>query len=316
METTELGSSDLRVSRVAFGGCPMGGHGWGAVSRAELETAVRAALDYGLNFFDTADTYGLGESETTLGTALRGRREEAMIATKFGVRVEGGHTFYDNSPAWIRTTLEASLRRLGTDYIDLYQVHYRDGKTALEDVTETLLGLRDQGKIRHLGLSNLSHSDIDELKPIASAFVSFQNEFSLATRDHEREIVAVMNDFGLSPLTWGSLGQGILSGKYDSTVSFGDDDRRSRATYVNFHGERLARNLRIVDVLRQIARELGKSVPAVAIRWILDHLPGSVAIVGVKNVKQLESNLDAIGWHLPPDSLEALDLASSMQEQL
>lgn len=315
METTELSSSDLCVSRVAFGGCPMGGHGWGAVSRAELETAVRAALDHGLNFFDTADTYGLGESEETLGAALRGRREEAVIATKFGVRVEGGRTFYDNSPSWIRTALEASLRRLGTDYIDLYQVHYRDGETPLDDLAETLLELRDEGKIRYLGLSNLSESDVDELKPVASAFVSFQNEFSLATRDHESEIVTLKREFGLTPLTWGSLGQGILSGKYDSTVTFGDDDRRSRAVYVNFHGDRLTRNLRVVDVLRELAVEYGKPVPAVAIRWILDHLPGSVAIVGVKNTKQLESNLDALGWHLSPESLEALDLVSSVQEQ-
>ena len=314
MEHTELGSSDLTVSRLAFGGCPMGGHGWGEVSRDDFITAIRAALDAGLTFFDTADTYGLGEGERTLGEALRGRRDGAVIATKFGVRVEGGRTFHDNSPAWIRTALEASLRRLGSDYVDLYQIHYRDGVTPLDDVVATLTELQQQGKVRHLGLSNVAVADANGLRVHGNAFVAVQDEFSLANRASENDLEVLTAEFGLAPMTWGSLGQGILSGKYDASSTFGPDDRRSRPIYVNFHGEKLSHNLRIVDVLRDIAGQVGRSVPAVAIRWILDHLPGSVAIVGIKNVQQLDANLEAVGWSLDTDALAALDEVSSTRE--
>lgn len=291
----------------------MGGHGWGEVSRADFVRAVNVALDHGVNFFDTADIYGLGEGERTLGEALGQRRGEAIVATKFGVRIEGGRTFYDNSPAWIRHALEQSLRRLGTDHVDLYQIHYRDGATPLDDVVDTLLTLQDRGLIHHLGLSNIDVSEASDLSRHRGDFVSFQNEFSLASRNHEAEVLTFREDFGLTALTWGSLGQGILTGKYDRTSAFGPDDRRSRSIYGNFHGDKLAHNLRIVDVMREIAADAGRSVPAVAIRWILDHLPGSVAIAGIKNVSQLESNLEALGWHLSADQLAALDAVSSSE---
>ncbi|SDB80384.1 Predicted oxidoreductase [Raineyella antarctica] len=316
METTELGASGLQVSRLAFGGCPMGGHGWGNVSREDFVRAINVALDSGLNFFDTADTYGLGEGERTLGEALQGRRDDAVIATKFGVRVEGGRTFYDNSPTWIRTALENSLERLGTDHVDLYQIHYRDGATPLADVVGTLRDLQQEGKIRHLGLSNVGRDDAADLGTLSDAFVSFQDEFSLANRAHEDDMLALADHFGFSPLTWGSLGQGILTGKYDATSTFGPDDRRSRSVYVNFHGDKLAHNLRIVEVLRSISGEVGKSVAAVAVRWILDHVPGTVAIVGIKNVKQLESNLEAVDWHLPAEAISVLDSISTTKERV
>ena len=143
-------NSDLRVSRLCMGGCPMGGHGWGIVQEKDLIDTVHTALDQGVNFFDTADTYGLGQSELTLGRALEGRRDKAVIASKFGVRVENHQTFYDNSPQWIRTACENSLKRIHTDYIDLYQIHYRDGRTPIGEVVETLEDLRREGKIRFL----------------------------------------------------------------------------------------------------------------------------------------------------------------------
>lgn len=292
----------------------MGGHGWGNVSRAEFVTAIQAALNAGLNLFDTADVYGLGEGESTLGEAIQGRREDAVIATKFGVRVEGGRTFYDNSPAWITSSLEASLKRLNTDYIDLFQIHYRDESTHMDEVTSTLLGLQLQGKIRQLGLSNVSKADIPDIGAYAHHFATFQNEFSLANRNHEDSIRTLTNELNLTPLTWGSLGQGILSGKYDSSSTFGPEDRRSRATYVNFHGQKLEHNLRIVEVLKRIASEIDKSVSAVAIRWILDYLPGSVAIVGIKNLAQLQANLTALDWHLPAEALTELEHVSRGQE--
>ncbi len=134
MEYVTLKNSDLKVSRLCMGGCPMGGYGWGNVQEQELIDAVHAAVDAGISIFDTADTYGLGQSEITLGKALGEKRKQVVIADKFGVRVENGRTFYDNSPEYIEQALDASLGRLGTDYIDLYQVHYRDGVTPLDVV--------------------------------------------------------------------------------------------------------------------------------------------------------------------------------------
>lgn len=307
MEYITLKNTDLRVSRLCMGGCPMGGHGWGIVEASELEAAVNAALDSGLNFFDTADTYGLGQSERTLGKALGNRRSSAVIATKFGVRVENGHTFYDNSPDWIVTACENSLRRLGTDYIDLYQIHYRDGKTPLDEVVDTLDGLRRQGKIRYFGLSNLDSGDVPELERFRGQFASIQNQYSLACREHEGDLLSLSAEIGLTPMTWGSLGQGILTGKYDKNVTFSSNDRRSREVYTNFHGEKLLKNLEIVEAMRPIAALRGKPLSALAVRFILDHLPDSVVLCGAKRPAQVLDNAQALGWHLTPEEERLLD---------
>lgn len=310
MEYITLKNSDLRVSRLCVGGCPMGGHGWGNVQEQELIDAVHAGLDRGINFFDNADTYGLGQSEKTLGKALGSRRSEAVIATKFGVRVESQGTFYDNSAQWIRTACENSLRRLGTDYIDLYQMHYRDGHTDIGTVLETLQTLRQEGKIRYFGLSNLTDADFPETAQYKGSFISLQNEYSLARRDHEADILRFSEELDLNPLTWGSLGQGILTGKYDHTARFGSDDRRSREIYVNFHGDKLLKNLEIVEHMKQIAAARGKSVSAVAVRFILDYLKDSVVICGVKRPQQLLSNAESLGWNLTREELDFLDQIS------
>jgi aryl-alcohol dehydrogenase-like predicted oxidoreductase len=293
-----------------MGGCPMGGHGWGIVQEQELVNAVHAALERGINFFDTADTYGLGQSERTLGRALGSRRSKAVIATKFGVRVENGTTFYDNSPQWIRTACENSLRRLGTDYIDLYQIHYRDGKTDIHTVLDTLEDLRREGKIRYFGLSNLTEGDLWELQGLKGRFASIQNQYSLASREQEEDILTLSRELELNPLTWGSLGQGVLTGKYDRTAVFGSDDRRSREIYVNFHGEKLLKNLDIVEHMRPIAAAHGKPVSAVAVRFILDYLPESVVLCGVKRPEQILSNAEALGWHLTRQEIDLLEAVS------
>ena len=307
MEYITLKNSDLRVSRLCMGGCPMGGYGWGIVEERELIDAVHAALDRGINFFDTADTYGLGQSERTLGKALGSRRGEAVIATKFGVRVEKGGTIYDNTPEWIVNACDSSLRRLRTDYIDLFQIHYRDGKTDLSAVVETLDLLRRQGKIRYFGLSNLKRKDLPELESHKGSFVSLQNQYSLACRDFEQDILELSEKIEVSPLTWGSLGQGILTGKYDKNVMFSSDDRRSREIYVNFHGEKLLKNLEIVEQLKTIAEAYGKPVSAVAIRFILDYLPGSVVLCGIKRPAQILGNAEALDWTLEQQDVRLLD---------
>jgi aryl-alcohol dehydrogenase-like predicted oxidoreductase len=306
MEYLLLKNSDLEVSRLCFGGCPMGAHGWGKVSEHEMIKAVHRALDEGVNFFDNADIYGLGKSEETLGKALKEKRGKAIIATKFGVRYENRKTFYDNSSNWINTAAEASLRRLGTDYIDLLQVHYRDNQTPIHEVIETLEKLKGKGYIRHFGLSNIHQSDISELKAYAEKFVSFQDEYSLACRKNENDIFTIQDELGLTPLTWGSLGQGILTGKYDINSTFGADDRRSKDIYVNFHGEKLKKNMEIVDVLKAISKNTGKKIPAIAIRFILDFIRNSIVIAGIKNTNQLLSNTEAMGWNLTDEQITLL----------
>ena len=307
MEYQLLKNSDLRVSRLCMGGCPMGQYGWGEVQEQELIDSVHTALDHGINFFDTADTYGLGTSERTLGKALGSRRSEAVIATKFGVRAGNGETTYDNSPEWIRTACEASLKRLGTDYIDLYQIHYRDGKTDILTVVDCLKDLQSQGKIRYFGLSNVKLEELSELESCRGSFCTIQNQYSLACRDYEQSILALNNALNTTPLTWGSLGQGILTGKYDKSVVFGSNDRRSRSVYVNFHGDKLLKNLEIVEVLKQIANEHNKPVSAVAVRFILDYLPDSVVLCGAKRPAQLLDNASSLGWHLSKDEITILE---------
>lgn len=307
MEYIHLNNSDLVVSRLCFGGCPMGGYGWGTVQENELIDAVNAAIDSGITFFDTADTYGLGQSEITLGRALKGKRNKVIIASKFGVRVKQGKpTFYDNSPEWIQKSIEGTLQRLGTDYLDLYQIHYRDDKIPLSVVVDSLELLKKQGKIRYYGLSNIYKKDIEEIAPFEGMFVSFQDEYSLAQRKNEQDIKTISNELKLTPMTWGSLGQGILTGKYNKNSTFNVNDRRSRDTYVNFHGKKLQKNLEIVDCLKMIAQNHQKPVAAVAIRFILDYLPDSVVLCGAKKTSQVISNSNSCDWNLIKDELMEL----------
>ena len=288
----------------------MGGYGWGDVQEKELVDAVHTAIDKGVTIFDTADTYGLGQSERTLGKALGAKRKDVVIADKFGVRAGNGPTFYDNSPEYIRQALELSLKNLGTDYIDLYQVHYRDEKTPLSVVVETLDTLKKEGKIRYYGLSNIHEKDYEEVKPFIGKIVSVQDEYSLACRKNEKDLKTLSEKFKITPLTWGSLGQGILTGKYDKSVAFGTNDRRSRDIYVNFHGEKLLKNLDIVEVMKPIASAHNKPVSAVAIRFILDWLKDSVVLVGAKRPSQILGNVEGLDWNLTEDELKRLDEVS------
>lgn len=311
MEYITLKNSNLRVSRLCMGGCPMGGYGWGETSEQDFINAIHTGLDNGLNFFDTSDTYGLGHSEEVLAKGLGNRRHEAVIQSKFGVRVMqdmiGRKTIYDNSPDYIRKALEGTLKRLHTDYVDVYTIHYRDNETPIEEVIDILRTLKKEGKIRYFGLSNIHEDRMVEIKAYSSEFVCCQDEFSLACRKNEIELKRINKELGITPLTWGSLGQGILTGKYDKTTTFAANDRRSGAIYVNFHGDKLLKNLDIVEAMKPIAEAHDKPVSAVAIRFILDWLEGSVALVGAKRSSQMIGNLEALDWKLTADELEKLD---------
>lgn len=305
---------DLKLSRFCMGGCPMGGYDWGDTQEQDFIDAIHVALDNGVNFFDTANTYGLGQSEETLAKGIEGHRHEVVIQSKFGVRVMrdmvGSKTIYDNSPDYIRKALEGTLTRLKTDYIDIYTIHYRDYSTSIEEVVGCLEELKAEGKVRHFGLSNIHGNQINELLPYRGYFATCQEEFSLAQRKNEEDLKKIKADIEALPMTWGSLGQGILTGKYSADVTFGENDRRRRDVYVNFHGVKLKKNLEIVNAMRPIAEAHGKSCAATAIRFILDHLKDSIVTAGVKNVSQMKSNLDGLDWKLEPTELALLDSVS------
>lgn len=317
MEYIVLKNSNLKVSRICIGGDPMGGHAWGNTDEKELIDAVQAAIDLGINFFDTADVYGLGRAEKILGRAIKGKREKVVVASKFGVRRtdDNTKTYFDNSPKWIRQAIEGSLKRLQTDYIDIYQIHDLDGVTSIESVVETLDKLKAEGKIKYFGLSNILEKDISALLPFKGKFVSFQNQYSLACRDYENDIRTISQTLAVNPFTWGSLGQGILTGKYGRDVSFPESDRRSRATYPNFHGAKLQKNIDIVDCMREIGKNYGKQPTAVAIRYILDYLSDSVALVGVKRREQVLSDCEGCDWTLGVHDIEVLERVSRFDKE-
>lgn len=289
----------------------MGGYNWGDTREEDFIDAIHAALDLGVNFFDTADTYGLGQSEKTLAQGLNGNRHQAVIQTKFGVKAKKGQsTEIDNTPAYLRKALEDSLRRLNTDYIDIYVVHYWDQRTNPEEIVGELERQKEAGKIRYYGLSNIKADALALFQPFKGMFVTSQYEFSLCCRKWEADIWQTILKMEATPLTWGSLGQGILSGKYDENSTFGENDRRSRDVYTNFHGEKLRHNLQIVKELKQIAASHEKSCSAVSVRFILDYFPNGIPIVGIKNAFQIRDIASSLGWHLTWDEIVRLNTVS------
>jgi aryl-alcohol dehydrogenase-like predicted oxidoreductase len=293
----------------------MGGHGWGETDDNELIDAVHVALDRGINFFDTADIYGLGKSETLLGKALGANRPNVIVATKFGVRLtETGTTVYDNAPAWIRQAVEGSLQRLKTDYIDLYQLHYWDQTTPLGETFNVLERLRTAGKIRAFGVTNVNLLQHGFNAPVTGC-ASLSFEYSLAQREKEAAIRKHIETLGTAFFSWGSLGQGVLSGKYHADTSFGMNDRRRRDVYVNFHAEKFRRNLNIVDTMKHVRQGYPtKTLSQIALRWILDQIPFSLALVGIKRPAQLLDNLGALDWTLSSEAHSSLCKVSDAVE--
>jgi myo-inositol catabolism protein IolS len=303
-----LGQSPLEVQRVAFGCEQLGGHAWGAVDPAEITAAVEAALQSGPVLFDTADCYGKGASESRLGEALRATDDRALVATKFGVRFAGdGRVFYDNSREWAETALAGSLRRLRRERIDLYQVHFPDGRTPLESTFEWLERQRDAGRVRWYGISNASLTAA-QIRAFPG-LVSLSREYSLVNRASEEDI-DIATAHGLTFIAYGVLAQGLLSGRYTDASQLSAGDRRQNERYGNFHGERLQRNLAIVEVLRRHATALGVTPARLAIAWVLGRRPRSVTLVGIKGTRQFLDAQAAQSLDIPPDTRDELEAAS------
>lgn len=307
--TTHLGRSGERVSRVAFGCEQLGGHAWGDTDAKEICAAIEEAIAGGVTLFDTADCYGLGESERRLGRVIAPWRAQVFVATKFGVRLtDRGEVFHDSSPEWANHAVEGSLSRLQVDVIDLFQVHYWDRVTPLHELFDALERLRERGKIRWFGISNhVPERDVIAAYP---GLVSVSLEYSLAERTHER-VAQALSAGGLTFLGYGTLGQGMLSGKYDADSRFGADDRRALPRYTKFHGTALAMNLGLVEALREQARELGATPAQLAIAWALDRLPQCAVLVGIKRRQHVRDALAARDLQLTATTREALEGASA-----
>ena len=308
MEYKELKNGSGKLSTLGFGCGPMGLYDYGDVSESDLIGAVHIALDSGFNFFDTADIYGLGTSEKILSKALGINRSKVKIITKFGVRKDRyGKTFYDNSPQWIDKALEGSLKRLKTDYIDVYQIHHHDKKIPLEYLFEILEKKCNEGKILSYGVSNITDLPLS----LPNNLVSFSMEYSLCSRKYESDICYLLKKKKLNFLSWGSLGEGVLSGSYGKNSIFQKNDRRNRLDYANFHGDKFLHNLEIVKVMKIIEGETGRTIPQIAIRWIIDQLIGKTSVLlGIKKPSHVVSALGALSWKLDDKHLKMLNAVS------
>lgn len=320
MEYKRLGASGLKVPVLSFGAGTFGGQGplfgaWGNTDAREARRLVDICLDAGVTMFDTADVYSGGASEEVLGEAIRGRRDRVIVSTKTGLPMGDGPGDAGSSRSRLITACDDALRRLGTDYIDLFQLHAFDAGTPIEEVLSTLDDLVRAGKVRYPGVSNFSGWQVMKSLAVAERYghpryVAHQVHYSLVSRDYEWELMPLGLDQGLGALVWSPLGWGRLTGKIrrDQPLPAG-----SRLHETADYGPPVedAHLYRVVDALDEIAQETGKAIPQIAINWLLQRPTVSSVIIGARNEKQLRQNLGAIGWTLTPEQMAKLNAASS-----
>ncbi|MGO4564160.1 aldo/keto reductase [Rhizobium sp. 2YAF20] len=320
MEYRNLGKSGLKVPVLSFGAGTFGGSGplfgaWGTTDATEARRLVDICLEAGVNLFDTADVYSAGASEEVLGQAIRGRRPDVLISTKMSLPMGDGPADAGSSRSRLIRATEDALRRLGTDYIDLLQLHAFDAATPVEEVLSTLDGLVSSGKVRYVGASNFAGWEL--MKSLAAAergghprYVAHQVYYSLVGRDYEWELMPLGADQGVGALVWSPLGWGRLTGKVRRGVALPQQSRLHQTAEFGppVDDEKL---FSIVDVLDALAEETGKSVPQIAISWLLGRPTVSSVIIGARNEEQLRQNLGAVGWSLNREQIARLDAAST-----
>ena len=300
MKQRKLG--DLTVSEIGLG-CMGMSEFYGATDEAQSLETIRRSLDLGVTFLDTSDMYGSGHNEGLVGRAIEGRRDEVQLATKFAVRRDGGRRSIDNSPEWIHRACEASLRRLGTDHIDLYYMHRRSPDVPIEESVGAMAELVEQGKVRRLGLSEVSPATLRAaaaVHPIAA----LQSEWSLFTREIEAEIVPTARELGVGLVPYSPLGRGELTGQLEIS---GDDDFRS--SLPRFQAENRGRNLERLETVRTVAEDSGATPAQIALAWLLHQGEDVAPIPGTKRVRYLEENAAAVEIELSAEQLERLEEA-------
>jgi aryl-alcohol dehydrogenase-like predicted oxidoreductase len=310
MEYAKLGLTDLQVSRIGFGCWAIGGHGYGKVDDNESIEAVRKALDAGINFFDTADVYGFGHSEEILGKALGTQRNDVIIATKVGVNWnENGHTFKDCSAKRVVKALENSLRRLKIDSIPLYQIHWPDPNTTLQETIGALVDCQKSGKIRYIGSSNFNAGLIEQIQKIGR-IESLQSSYNLLNRFVEKGIFQCCHKFSMAFMAHSPLARGFLSGKYKIGHKFLELDMRNESSY--FSIEHLKEKKQLLDKMKEISERYGKTFSQVALRWLLDNPMVTCVVVGLKNINQVNENAASVDWRLSSEDFEDLCLLSQI----
>ena len=321
MEHRQLGRSGLQVPVLSFGTGTFGGKGaffeaWGSSDVAEATRLVDVCLDAGLTLFDSADIYSGGAAEEVLGAALRGRRDRVLISTKASFRAGDDPNQVGSSRHHLIRSVEASLRRLGTDTIDLFQLHGFDAMTPVEETLSALDDLVRAGKLRYVGCSNFSGWHLMKSLAVADRhnlprYVAHQSYYSLVGRDYEWELMPLGLDQGVGAVVWSPLGWGRLTGKIgrDRPIPEGS---RLRNQAVDQAGPQMPDEYlyRVVDALEAVAGEVGKTVPQVALNWLLRRPTVATIIVGARNEEQLRQNLGAVGWSLTPEQVATLDAAS------
>lgn len=308
MRKVTLGLSGLEVSPIAFGTWQLGGD-WGAFDEREAINAIRFARAEGINFFDTAQAYGFGVSERILGRALRDdlarRRDQIVIATKGGLRIDADRGLVrDSSRAWLRTGVEQSLKALEVDYIDLYQIHWPDGETPLAETGEALQELVNEGKIRHVGVSNFDPAEMAELARIVPV-ETLQPPYSMFRRGIEQEILPYAHQHNVGVLVYGPLAHGLLTGAIGRDATFTADDWRSANPI--FAGAALERYLDVVAELERFAQARYHSVSQLAIAWTLRHPAVQVAIVGSRHQRHIAESIRALDLQLSDEELAEID---------
>lgn len=298
---------DLTVSRIGLGAMGMS-HGYTGAGADDAESirTIHRALDLGLTFIDTAEIYGPYINEELVGKALQGRRDQVVLATKFGLVSHTGEGAWnlDSSPANIRTAVEGSLRRLGTDHIDLYYQHRVDPATPIEDTVGAVAELVGEGKVRHIGLSAAAATTIRRAHA-THPITALQSEYSLWTRDLEAEIIPTLRELGIGLVPFSPLGRGFLTGTIRSPEQFDDTDFRKDNP--SFTGENFTRNLRIADEVKAVADQVGATPAQVALAWLLAQGDDIAPIPGTKRVARVEENIAADAVELSAAQLQALN---------
>ncbi len=319
MDYRRLGASGLKVPALTFGCGTFGGKGeffkaWGSTDAAGARRIVDICLDSGVTMFDTADVYSSGESERVLGEAIKGRRDKVLISTKGTFRFSAEPNDVGSSRFHLIKTLESSLKRLGTDYIDLYQLHGFDAQTPVEETLSALDDLVRAGKIRYIGVSNFSGWHVMKSLAVSdrygyARYVANQTYYSLIGRHYEWELMPLGLDQGIGAVVWSPLGWGRLTGKIRRGAKLPDVSRLHKTAE---QGPPVSDEFvyKVVDALDAVAAETGKSVPQIALNWLLQRPTVSTVIIGARDEAQLKENLGAVGWALTAEQVAKLDKAS------
>jgi len=307
MEKIRFGQTDMEVSRIVFGSWVTGGWAWGGANDKDSIMAILRAFELGVNFIDTAPVYGFGKSEKIIGEALKewGHHEKVVVATKCGLEWDEKENIRRNSrPEAIEREVDESLKHLGLDYIDLYQIHWPDPQTPFEASMEAMIKLRDAGKIRHIGLSNFSREEIETCMSVGQVH-SLQPPFNLFERGAEKELLPFCKEKEIATLVYGGLCRGLLTGKFTGNETFPRGDLRRADP--KFKPDRFKQYVKAANQLKKLAARYDKTPAQFALRWALQQPGVSCVIAGARTVQQVEDNAGISGWQIDQGDLEKVE---------